>query len=296
MSLSGTLARSPSPVRFCLAVLSSLVLSSALFTFSSSLVGNHIGHVSKHLEEWWEVAGLLAWRVAEVGLAWVLGFDGFDVASFVYLTHLPTNVLLSAFYDIRPTAVLLSSAITIISTAIPFALLRQPWPAHKMSGASPAVANRAILQDIGTTISTTLTATSIYTVILFASFATWLPTHLVLHFGTIVDISIVHEGSASIRALLIPLVLAGFATRDFLFVSSAAHSATEKTAPKGRILISRIVPLATGVLLTTIVQLAGTIKNVSVEGAAGLGALFALSTLVAGAAFGWIEAVETLEK
>lgn len=70
------LACIPSPARFILVVLSSLVVSSVLFTLTSTLTVGDLGPISKHLEEWWEVGGLIAWRAAEVGLAWVLGFDG----------------------------------------------------------------------------------------------------------------------------------------------------------------------------------------------------------------------------
>lgn len=70
-----SLARIPSPARFFLVVLGSLLLSSALFTFSAGLTQGDLGLVSKHLEEWWEVGGLIAWRGVEVALAWLLGFD-----------------------------------------------------------------------------------------------------------------------------------------------------------------------------------------------------------------------------
>lgn len=70
------LACIPSLARFLLVVLSSLIVSSVLFTLTSTLTVGDLGPISKHLEEWWEVGGLIAWRAVEVGLAWVLGFDG----------------------------------------------------------------------------------------------------------------------------------------------------------------------------------------------------------------------------
>lgn len=69
------LARIPSPARFILVVLASLVGSSVLFTLTASWTVGDLGLVSKHLEEWWEVGGLMAWRAVEVGLAWILGYD-----------------------------------------------------------------------------------------------------------------------------------------------------------------------------------------------------------------------------
>lgn len=70
------LRRVPSPVRFLLVVFNSLLLSSVLFTMTSSVTLGELGRVSKHLEAWWEVGGLMLWKAVEVGLAWVLGFDG----------------------------------------------------------------------------------------------------------------------------------------------------------------------------------------------------------------------------
>jgi hypothetical protein len=75
MAPSPSLARIPSPARFALVVFSSLVMSSVLFTLTADVTQGDLGLVSKHLEEWWEVGGLVAWKAAEVGLAWVLGFD-----------------------------------------------------------------------------------------------------------------------------------------------------------------------------------------------------------------------------
>lgn len=70
------LARIPSPARFSLVVLGSLILSSVLFTSIAGFTKGDLGLVSKHLEEWWEVGGLIAWRGVEVALPWLLGFDG----------------------------------------------------------------------------------------------------------------------------------------------------------------------------------------------------------------------------
>ncbi|CAI7580602.1 unnamed protein product [Penicillium glandicola] len=308
------LAYIPSPARFILVVLSSLIVSSFLFTVTSTLTVGDLGPISKHLEEWWEVGGLMGWRAVEVGLAWVLGFDGRDVASFLFLTHLPTYSLLSFFYGIRPTSALIAYGVTIVSTALPFALLRRPSSVHNLSRTpADAVANRNILQDKTTTIFTTILATSIFSVVLYASYATWLPTQLVIHFEGLPDISAAHAGPAGLPVLFLTLLPAGWAARDFLFVSSTGYSTTPagstccegeylaasvcrntwgKLSAKTRVLVSRSIILAFGVLLNTIVQVAGTISDVSVEGAATWGAVWAFATLTAGAAFGWIEAVD----
>ncbi|KAJ5130497.1 uncharacterized protein N7515_006536 [Penicillium bovifimosum] len=306
------LASIPSPARFVLVVLSSLTVSSVLFTFTSSLTAGDLGPISKHLEEWWEVAGLIGWRAIEVGLAWILGYDGRDVASFLFLTHMPTYSLLTFFYGIRPTSALITIGVTIASTALPFALLRRPSRVHDLSHTpADAIANRNILQDKTTTVLTTILAASIFTVVLYTSYATWLPARLVVHFEGLPDISAAHAGPAGFPALFLTLIPAGWAARDFLFVSSTGYStrATQsascqgltgsicrntwgKLSTKTRILISRSIVLALGIQLNTIVQVAGTVRDVSVEGAATWGAVWAFASVVTGAAFAWIEAVD----
>ncbi|KAJ5267036.1 hypothetical protein N7478_009844 [Penicillium angulare] len=311
------LARIPTLARFFLVVVTSLIGSSVLFTLTSSLTVGDLGLVSKHLEEWWEVAGLVVWRVVEVGLPWALGFDSWDVASFLYLTHLPTYSLLTFFYGVRPTSALVSYAITVFSIVIPFFFLRSPASVHDLSHApSGAVANRAILQDRPTTIYTTLAATSIFTVVLYASYASWLPTQLVVHFESIPDISAAHAGPAGLPVLFLTLIPSGYAVRDFLFVSSTGHSTHgtgEDSLPvdhesqyvvvsiycrtigqlsaKTRILASRTFVLAASVLLNTIVQLAGTVQSISVQGAFLWGSVWAFATLAIGGLFSWVEAV-----
>ena len=242
---------------------------------------------------------------------------GWDVASFLFLTHQPTFSLLSFFYGVRPTSTLASYLITILSTVIPFAFLRRPASVHDISHApSGAVANRTILQDTPTTIYTILMATSISSVILYGSYETWLPAQLVVHFESLPDISAAHAGPAGLPVLFLTLIPSGYAIRDFLFVSSTGHTDAEAEAEhppsceseylavdfyrktwcqlstKTRILVSRTFVLSVSVLLNTTVQIAGTIKDVSIQGAAIWGSVWAFSAIVIGATFGWIEAVE----
>lgn len=178
------------------------------------------------------------------------------------------------------------------------------------------MANRTILQDTATTIYTILAATSIFSVILYGSYSSWLPAQLVVHFESLPDISAVHAGPAGLPILFVTLIPSGYAIRDFLFVSSTGHTedSSEEEQPanredeylvvdfyrktwcqlsiKTRILVSRTLILATSVLLNTTVQIAGTIQNVSVQGAATWASVWAVSALAIGATFGWIEAVD----
>lgn len=334
--------RIPSCARLLLVVVSSLALSSTLFTLTSRITLGELRFISKHLEEWWEVWGLVAWKAVEVGLAWVLGFDGElhissylagrswsnnliigrDVLNFSFLTNMPTYMLLASFYAVRPTTILASFAIVLFSTTVPFVFLRKPNLIHSLSHAHPAaVSNRGILQDWGITIYTTVLATAIYTVTLYLSYETWLPAKLVVHFEKLPNISKVHAGPAGLPLLFASLLPAGWAARDFLFASSTGTPASqddnggkaESTSKQGeylacaiyrktwgtlsrrtRVLISRTVALAAVTMVNTFVQVAGTIRGASFEGASAWGFVWTLGTSIVGLVYRWIEAVDGL--
>jgi hypothetical protein len=78
----------PRPARYLLLVTSSLFLSSSLLTLISPQNAGNLAGVSKHLEEWWEASGLIAWRAVDLGLAWVVRFDG--AFSYLYLCGQPS--------------------------------------------------------------------------------------------------------------------------------------------------------------------------------------------------------------
>lgn len=196
--------------------------------------------------------------------------------------------------------------------------MRRRTSVHDLSHApSGAVANRAILQDWPTTIFTSIAASSIFIAVINASYATWLPAQLVVHFESIPDVSAAHAGAAGFPILFLTLVPAGFALRDFLFVSSIGNStaATEdkeqpvsregeylivgvyrktwgRLSTKTQILASRTLILASGILLNTLVQLVGTMRNVSVQGAFSWGIVWTVAALATGVAFAGIGAVD----
>lgn len=160
------------------------------------------------------------------------------MTSFIFLTYLPTFSLLSTFYNVRPTTVIMCFAITLLATGLPFALLRRPAPVHDLSHVpTGAVPNRGILQDRLTALYTTVAASSIYAVLLYISYATWLPAWLVVYFDDIPDITAVHAGPAGLPVLFLSLIPAGWAARDFLFVSSTGVSSpatrSSSSAPSG---------------------------------------------------------------
>ena len=112
---------------------------------------------------------------------------GYDLASMTLLTHLPPLYLLTAFYGIRPTTALTSLAIDIFATCIPFWLLRPVAAPHVAGAPKGTIANRSIINDLPVQAYTTLLASGIYAVVIFAAYWTWLPIHLILHFDGLRD-------------------------------------------------------------------------------------------------------------
>lgn len=65
----------PAELRFPLLVVFTFGLSSFLYTLASPYTRGDLSTVSGYRDAWWEVAGLLGWRVAELGVGWWAGFD-----------------------------------------------------------------------------------------------------------------------------------------------------------------------------------------------------------------------------
>ena len=221
------------------------------------------------------------------------------------------NLLLSLFYSIRPTTILFTTIAYILSVTAPFMLLRQVSPTHAPHSAPKGtVRNRSILTDPWTTLATSLLATTIFSVLLELSFATFLPIHLITHFTGVRDLTAAHLGAAGLPSLLVALLPAGYAAREFLFVSStgvpaspvkytfdpatsglrqhAYHNAWGWYSSRQKELISRTVLLAVMVVGETIIQSWGTIKGVEFAGAGLYAAIWAVGVAVMGAAFDWV--------
>ena len=65
-----------SAVRFPVLVLVSLVISSAGFSALSPFLAGDLSSVSGRVEEWWQIAGVLAWKAVELAVGWWGEYDG----------------------------------------------------------------------------------------------------------------------------------------------------------------------------------------------------------------------------
>jgi len=68
----------PNTLRFPLLVLISLTSSSVLYSLSSAITAGDLSSVSKSLNDWWEITGLLGWKTAQLAVGWWGGYDGQD--------------------------------------------------------------------------------------------------------------------------------------------------------------------------------------------------------------------------
>lgn len=110
-----------------------------------------------------------------------------------------------------------SLAIDVLTTYIPFRLLRPLSLAHAAGTYSNSIAvpNDEIVTSTEIQIFTTILAASIYAVTLFTAYSTYLPVYLASYFNGIPTITAAH--SATVISLL-PFTLAlGLAARSFIF-------------------------------------------------------------------------------
>jgi len=128
--------------------------------------------------------------------------------------------LLSTFYSIRTTTVLNSLLIDVLTTYIPFRLLRSLSPAHTASSYSnSSVPNRELLTDTTVQAVTTLLAASIYSVTLYSAYVTFLPRYLATYFE---GIPTIEKAYTATPFTLLPLSLVfGLAAKSFIFTPAA---------------------------------------------------------------------------
>ena len=221
-------------------------------------------------------------------------------------------ILLSSFFLINPSTLIFPTLASIVSTTVPFMLLRPLSPANTASTAPRGlVRNRSIITDPWTTISCSLLATAIFATLLEFSFATFLPIWLINHFDHIRDLTAAHLGASGLPLLLVSLLPAGFAAMQFIFVISTAAPATPQyvfdTTESGFVdhvyhnawgwytnrqkeLISRTILLATMTVAETVIQVWGTIEGVEQSGAVGYAAIWGMGVLLVAAVFDWVGA------
>lgn len=300
----------PRAVQFPLLVTLSMALSSLLYSFAAEYIAGDLARVSRNLGEWWEVAALVGWRTFELGLGWYGLYDSYDLASLSLLSHGPFLLLLYSFYNVSSSTALLSLIINALATYLPFRLLRPLSAAHASSSKnSKSVPNRDIVTDYSVQALTTVLAASIYSVVLYAAYTTYLPVSLVIHFDDIPSVAVTHESN---YITLLPLTLiAGLAARSFIFTPVTAMPVKSVrrfdpvTASFGETLAHNVVGdnarvkavfkrTSTLIIISgvnTFVQVFGTVQGVDAQGAAAYSAVWVTAAAITGIALGLVGAV-----
>lgn len=238
----GFVGRIPVLLRFPALVLLSLTLSAVSYSVSSELMVGDLSSVSRSLNEWWQIGGLLGCKILELGAGWWFEYDsmrafgsiakikemlmestGYDLAAMTLLSHLPPLYLLTAFYGIRPSTALVSLIIDMFTTCTPFWLLRPVAASHVSDAPKGTVSNRSIINDLQVQAYTTVLASGIYSVVVLSSYLTWLPVHLITHFEGIRDLSAAHD--SELLALLLLLLPTGLAAKSLLFTPATGAKA-----------------------------------------------------------------------
>ena len=65
-------------IRFPILVVLSLTISSLLYSLVSPFTSGDLATVSRSRDNWWEIVGLLGWKVSQLAFGWYGGFDSMD--------------------------------------------------------------------------------------------------------------------------------------------------------------------------------------------------------------------------
>ncbi|KAL8719220.1 MAG: hypothetical protein Q9225_003747 [Loekoesia sp. 1 TL-2023] len=291
-----------------------MVVSSALYSVASQFGTGDLATVMKRRDEWWEIVGLLAWKTMELGIGWWEEYDGWDLASLTVLSHMPYLYLLTTFYAVRPTTMWVGISIDVLSTYLPFTLLRDSSPIHQSDVPKSQVANRSILNDLPIKLYTSVLAAAVYGLVVYGSFRGWLPEYLIVHFEGLKDLSGAHE--AALPFVTAGFIASGYAAQSFLFMPALgakpdAHDLKmaefdPETATLGqtiwynvwgyskrsRTLIKRTATLALASAMQTGLRTYITVEGVELAGAAGWAAMWAAAAMLVGGVFWWVGDVD----
>ena len=208
----------------------------------------------------------------------------------------------------------MSLGIDMLVTYLPFRFFRPLLPTHTTEPPKGAVSNRSVINDWEVSVYNSLLAAGIYGLVVYGSFATWLPVYLVTHFDGLRDISGAHD--ARLPFLIASFVPVGIAAKSFLFTPATgaksdlgdikAKSFNPETATlaetveynvwgyskRTRTMITRTGTLAAVTFLNTWLQGAVTLEGAESAGPAGWAAIWASGAILTGTAFWWVGHVD----
>lgn len=294
-------AKLPLAIQFPLVLVLSLAVSSVAYSLLSSHAKGELARVSKSLDSWEDVAVVAGMRILELAIGWFGKFDCMDMAALSILSRGPYLYLLTTFYDVSPAPIVVAVAIELLSSYIPFQLLRPVSEAHRGAKSAP---NREVTSDPAVQVYTSALATLVYSMTLLFAYRLFLPRVLVTHFTGIKSMAPAYDTSI---ASVLPVSLAlGVAAKAFLFTPVTSTGASPQDAKlsefdpvsasleetlrynvwgytrRGKVGILRTAAVAASTFVNTYVLCSRTIADVEGRGACLYAAVWALASLFSG--------------
>lgn len=241
-----------------------------------------------------------------------------DLAYLTLLNNVPHYFLLNTFFGVDYLATAIPIVIDIATIAIPFALLRNLL--HARQGGKVKTANQEVVQDRGVQYMIAAFGASIYALVVYGAFTTWLPTYMIVHFDGLRSLERAHNtGILLLLALFGPL---GYAATQFIFVPAvgsvgnpgitdpALHPEKVPFNPetatfrhtlmwnlglsedaithRGEILLKRTATLAVSSFISTFVRSYVIIDGTEFLGALGWASVWASAAGLVGLAYAWV--------
>jgi len=300
----------PTVVQLLLVVVISFSTSYVLFQSLGPLTDFELAGVSKHANGVEDYALFPVLKVLELVVGWLVGFDDYDMASLALQTRLPYYFLLTTFYSISLRTCSLALVYEVLSAALPFTLLRNRIPQHSSTAPRAAVANYSIIQNLTLNALVTLFAATVYGVIMYISYNSWLLPYLITNFDGVRTFDVAHNSQLPVLVLtFFPL---GWTAKILLFAPATGAQPSlgeikqETFDPavaglvdhvkfnvwgwsKGtKVALKRTIVLAVTVFLATFVKTWKTLEGSELMGSAGWAALWALASLLNGALLRWV--------
>ena len=232
------------------------------------------------------------------------------MASLALQTRLPYYFLLTTFYSISLRTCSFALVYEVISAALPFTLLRNRIPQHDPEAPRNSVANFSIIQNLMLNGLVTLFAATVYGVVMYISYNSWLLTYLITNFDGVRTFDVAHN--TQLPVLVLTFFPLGWTAKILLFAPATGAQPSlgeikqEAFNPaaagfvdhvkfnvwgwsKGtKVAMKRTVVLAVTVFFATWVKTWKTLDGSEMLGSAGWAGLWALASLLNGALLRWV--------
>ncbi|KAK3713072.1 hypothetical protein LTR37_008757 [Vermiconidia calcicola] len=309
-------SRIPAAIRFPLVLILSFSLSTLLHSLAAEYTGLQLASASRALDQDWQIATLVGWKVTELTTAWIAGYDYEDIAALTILTNQPYYYLVNAFYGVDLFAVALSLAFDVVVIAIPFALLRPLTRAHDPN--APRSVNQVLATDWQIMMWSAALGATVYAVAFSITYYAHFTSFMVVHFD---DIPNVGARDSTVGQLMQLFGATGIAAMLFLFrpaISAAgkpqlteqrhrsrkAKKFNPETATLGEtfaynlgygpsgfshrveVLLKRTLVVAAFTFANTFVRVYGTVDKSDATGALAYGGIWAAAHVLVGVGYG----------